>query len=180
MTSLIRAPLRTQYMYDLSGVKYKSRADILNLQRQWETFERVENYNDIVFQQIAAGNRGTLYYQFITRQEYMDYRNGQELHILRFPVLAREGVFALISERALPDVPVLVKAPTFSMSSDRGILFSTSIMESQRMGTQTDLAVYTYVSTYNSEHVFKYNFPSNEEKIAYHRAERLLRMNGTV
>jgi hypothetical protein len=173
-------PLRTQYMYDLSGVKYRSRADLLNLQRQWETFERVENYNDIVYQQISAGNRGTLYYQFRTRQEYMDYKNGQELHVLRYPALAKAGAFSSISERAMPDVPVLVKAPTYSMSTDRGILFSTSIMESQRMENQSDLAVYTYVSTYNSEHVFKYNFPSNEEKIAYHRAERLLRMNGMV
>lgn len=178
MTS--RSPLRTQYSYDLTGVKYKSRADLLNLQRQWETFERVENYNDIVYQQIAAGNRGTLYYQFSTRQEYIDYRNGQELHILRYPVLAKASAFSSISERTLPDVPILIKAPTYSMSSDRGILFSTSVMESQRMENQSDIAVYTYVSTYNSEHVFKYNFPSNEEKIAYHRAERLLRMNGIV
>ena len=172
-------PLRTQYLFDLSGVKYKSRTDLLNLQRQWNTFEQVENYNDIVYQKISVGDRRTLYYQFKTRQEYTDYRNGQELHVLRYPTLASAGAFASISERALPDVPVLVKAPNYSSSAatERGLLLSTSTTESQRMEAASDLSIYTYVSTYNSEHYFKYNFASNEEKLAYHRAERLLRMS---
>jgi hypothetical protein len=175
-------PLRTQYIFDLSGVKGRSRTELLNLQRQWDTFERVENYNDIVYQKLATGDRGTLYYQFASRQESLDYRNGQELHVLRYPSLAATGAFNSISERPMPDVPVTTRAPTYSMTSlqDRGLFFSTSTTESERLTQESDLTIYTHVSTFNGTHYFKYNFVSNDEKIAYHRAERLLRMGSTA
>lgn len=171
-------PLRTQYIFDLSGVKYKTRADVFRLQRQWETFERVENYNDVVYQKIVAGDRGTLYYQFRSRDELLDYRNGQELHVLRYPVLGAAGEFNSISNRAMPNVPVTTKAPEYTMAPSRGINFSTSITASERVAMNNDLTIYAHVSTYNSQHYFKYIFPSDEEKLAYHRAElRLLSSN---
>ena len=56
----------------------------------------------------------------------------------------------------------------------RGVVFSTSMTSSEYMGQQSDMAVYVHVSTYNSQHKYKYIFPSNEEKMAYHRAERII------
>jgi hypothetical protein len=170
-------PIRTQYIFDLSGVKYKTRADILRIQRQWETFERGENYNDIVYQKLATGNRETLYYQFRTRDELLDYRNGQELHVLRYPVLGAAGEFNSISNRAMPNVPVTTKAPEYSMAPTRGLNFSTSMSASELTSLNNDMTIYMHVSSYNSEHYFKYNFPSDEEKLAYHRAELRIMMS---
>jgi hypothetical protein len=161
-------PLRTQYIFDSSGYKYKTRADLLRLQRQWETFERVENYNDIVYQKIATGDRGTLYYQFRTHEEYTDYRNGQELHVLKFPTLPT-GTFASISERPMPDVPVIVKAPVYTMAPATD---AKSVPASVAAAATNDMTIYMYVSSYNVAHVYKYNFVSDDERLAYHRAER--------
>ena len=162
-------PLRTQYAFDLSGVKYKSRSDIFRMERQWNTFERVENFNDIIFQRFGLGLRDQTYYRFKDREELNDYRNGQELHILRYPYLPT-STFASISERPMPDVAVIIGAPTDSQIP-RGLHYSTPILASVRTENEANLAIYTHVSTYNSAHVYKYNFASDEEKMAYHKAE---------
>ena len=47
-------PLRTQYPFDTTGLKYVSMSDIMRFQRQWETFEKVENYNDIIYQKLQT------------------------------------------------------------------------------------------------------------------------------
>lgn len=171
-------PLRTQYFFNLSGVRYKSRAELLKMQRQWETFERVENYNDIIYQRFAQGFRDKPYYQFVNREELNDYRNGQELHILRYPTLPA-GTFDSISGRPMPDVPVLTQPPNYSQVS-REILAPPSITSSERTEKTADMSIYMHVSTYNSAHVYKYIFQSNEEKMAYHRAERLIRMGAEL
>ena len=161
---------RTQYFFDLSGVHCKSRKDILVIQRQWDTFERVENYNDIVYQRINAGYRDRMFYHFENRQELSDYKNGQQLHILRYPFLPC-GTFDSISGMPFSSTPVIVKAPVFTQIS-KCIHLSTPMLASEKTEQQSDLAIYTHVSTYNTEHVYKYIFTSAEERIAYHRAER--------
>lgn len=171
-------PQRTQYPFDLSGVKFKSRIEILTMQRQWETFERVENYNDLVYQKFQTGDRSTPYYFFKDREELNDYRNGQQLHILRYPTLP-PSTFDSISSRSMPNVAITARPPEYSMgTTPRGIALSTAITASEATTLATDLAIYEYVSSYNSEHVFKYSFTSDEEKMAYHRAERRVRMGG--
>jgi hypothetical protein len=164
-------PQRTQYIFDSKGIRGKSRSDILTMQRQWDTFERIENYNDVVYQRLQQGLRDRMYYQFRDRSELNDYRIGQELHVRRYPDLP-VGTFASISDRPMPTVEVLTKAPNYSMGVEKGLLFSTSISASERMEVMSDLAIYSQVSTFNATHVFKYNFPSDEEKMAYLRAER--------
>ena len=140
------------------------------MQRQWETFERVENYNDIVYQRINAGYRDRLFYQFVNRQELNDYKNGQQLHILRYPWLPR-GTFDSISEKPFSSAPVIVPAPIYTQTP-KCTQFSTSMKASEKTEQQSDLAIYMHVSTYNSEHVYKYIFTSAEERLAYHRTER--------
>ena len=169
---------RTQYPFDLSGVKFKSRSDILRMQRQWETFERVENYNDAVYQKLLTGDRSTPYYFFKDNEELKDYRNGQELHVLRYPTLPA-GTFAPISSRPMPDVAITARPPEYSMSTPpRGIMLSTAITASETTTAMMDMTIYSHVSSYNGTHVFKYIFTSDEEKMAYHRAERRVRMGG--
>lgn len=169
---------RTQYAFDLSGVKFKSRSDILKMQRQWETFERVENYNDAVYQKLLTGDRSTPYYFFRDNEELKDYRNGQELHVLRYPTLP-SGTFASISSRPMPDVAIVARPPEYSMSTaPRGVALSTATTASETTTATMDMTIYTYVSSYNGSHVFKYSFASDDEKMAYHRAERRIRMGG--
>ena len=172
----ITTPQRTQYLFDLSGVKYKSRDDIFKMQQQWNTFERVENYNDIIYQRFTVGLRDKLYYQFKNREEINFYKNGQELHILRYPWLPATTFYS-ISERTMPDVAVIRGPPNYSQTP-RGIIVSTCISSSELTENLADLSVYTHVSSYNAIHEYKYIFVSNEEKIAYHKAERRVLFSG--
>lgn len=165
------SPQRTQYIFDSVGVRGKSRNDILTMQRQWNAFERIENYNDVVYQRLQIGLRDRMYYQFRDRAELNDYRIGQELHVRRYPSLPT-GTFASISDRPMPTVEVITKAPNYSMGIEKGLFYSTSISASEMMEMQADMAIYSQVSTFNATHVFKYNFPSDEEKMSYLRAER--------
>lgn len=188
-------PKRTQYPFDLSGVKFKTRGEIINLERQWNTFERVENYDDIVYQKLAVGNRGQLYYQFLSQQESKDYKVGQISHINRYPWLPpttfnslRNKPFPLASTiqstfvSSLTSAAVLTYTSTiFQVPSVTGIPFISSQPRMSAAPTQTqseylskmaDLQTYMYVSSYNSEHTYKYQFTSDEQKMAYYRAER--------
>jgi hypothetical protein len=169
------SPTRTQYPFDLSGVKFRSRADILTMQRQWETFERIENYNDIIYQRFAAGDRSQTYYQFRDQAEKNDYRIGMQLHMNRYPWLPA-GTFDSISGRPMPDVAVRIGAPSYSYSPNPLAPTRAAIPESVATDNAADMTIYTYVSTFNSVHYFQYNFVSDEERLAYHRGERLVRL----
>jgi hypothetical protein len=189
-------PLRTQYAFDLSGVKCKTRSDLITLQRQWDTFERVENNDDIVYQKITVGNRGQLYYQFLSRQESNDYKNGQMAHIKRYPWLP-SSTFDSIRYRAFPimstitstikisginyissytssffEVPSKTGIPNIDAPSKICTPFSPTQTSSEYLSKITDLNTYMYVSTFNSGHTYKYIFTSDEEKMSYYRAER--------
>ncbi|NBR14743.1 MAG: hypothetical protein EBU01_09190 [Crocinitomicaceae bacterium] len=167
-------PNRTQYAFDLSGVKCKTRADIINLQRAWETFEKTENYDDVVQQQLQKGYRGTLFYQFADRSQANDYRRGQELHVLRYPWL-HPGTFASLRYSTFTTTPSMTGVPYISPMTPK-ICSATNdtITSSERLSQVTDMNTYIYVSTYNQQHAYKYIFTSDDDKMAYHRAERLL------
>jgi hypothetical protein len=172
-SNYIFSPTRLQFGFDLSGIKYKSRQQLIDLQRSWETFERVENENNIVFQRLSLGLRDKMYYQFRTREEMNDYRTGQTNHILRYPWLP-SSMFDSISIQSVPYITPLNRPPNYSLAINRGVLFSTAMTSSEYLAQQADLTIYTHVSSYNSMHTYKYIFPSNEEKMAYHRAELIL------
>ena len=169
------SPLRTQYPFDLSGVKFKTRTEILTMQRQWETFERVENYNDVIYQQFSAGNWSQTYFQFRDQGERNDYRIGQILHVNRYPNLPA-GTFDSISSRVMPNVAIRSAPPNYTISPMPLAPVCPALPESVTTDNTADITIYTYVSTFNSEHYFQYNFVSDEERIAYHRGERLVRM----
>lgn len=165
-------PRRTQYFFDLSGVACKSRGDINTLRYQWDTFERVENYNDIVYQRLQNGDRSQLFYQFPTRGELNAYKNGQELHILRYPYLP-PGTFSPISQLPYPNVTFYNAVPTYNQAPKPCAPVSSPMTASEFQTQQADMSIYVHVSTFNGTHHYKYIFPSNEEQLAYHRAERI-------
>lgn len=174
-------PKRIQYVFDLSGVKYASQADIMARARAWDTFERVENHDDMVYQLLLQGRRDQLYYQFRDRAEANDYRIGMDLHTKRYPGVVNTKVFPNIGFSAvrllpMPSVTFINNPPMESASPpSRGMNFSTPITALEYQMQQSDMAIYMHVSTYNSVHTYKYNFTSDEERLAYHRAEKRVR-----
>jgi hypothetical protein len=164
-------PKRTQYAFDLSGVKCKANNDLITFQRQWDTFERVENYDDIVYQKLQVGDRGTLYYQFLNRGEALDYKTGQIFHCKRYPWLP-PSTFNSIRNNPFPNVPSKTGIPNESGPPRICAPFSPTQTSSEYLSKMSDLNTYINVSTFNSEHVYKHTFTSDEEKMAYYRAER--------
>lgn len=166
------SPLRTQYPFS-ANTRYKTRSDILIMENQWEIFERVENYNDIIYQRIQDGFRDQPFYHFLSNQELKDYKRGQELHILAFPNLPA-STFASISERPLPTTPAKTSLPYYHQV-EKSINPPPSISAEELTQQRADTEIYIYVSTFNYSHVYKYNFVSDEEKMAYYRAEKRIR-----
>jgi hypothetical protein len=161
-------PKRTAYPFSDVNTRYKSRGEILKMQDQWDTFERIENYNDIIYQLFEQGFRSNKYYVFASDQEFKNYRAGQQLHVITYPNLA-PSTFNPISERPMPDVPI--RSPvSYETNVSRDVLSSPTPTASESAGIQADLEVYTYVSTYNAAHRLKYQFVDDEEKTAYERA----------
>ncbi len=169
-------PLRTQYPFADVNVRDKLIGEILKLQEQWNTFERVENYNDIVYQRFQQGDRSQLYYQFLSNDEFKNYKAGQQLHIVTYRSLP-PGTFSPISERPMPDVPYAGSLPV-ETNIPRFIVNRPTPSASEQAAAQADLEIYSFISTFNSRHVFKYVFIDDDEKNAYERAD--LRLNSTA
>jgi hypothetical protein len=140
------------------------------MRQKWNTFERVENFNDVIYQRFLSGRFDQQYYKFKDSSELNDYRVGQNLHILRYPSLD-PSTFDSISNRPMPSGPIVAGLSEFTQI-DRCVKPPTSITQKEFTEQQSDLSIYMHVSTFNSEHVYKYAFTSNEEQLAYHRAER--------
>ena len=165
----LKAGKRTEWPYDLSGVKYKTKSDMIRLRTQWDTFERVENINFVIYLKFLSGNFSQPWYQFVTNTEAADYRAGQTLHISRYPnvppVVFSSICFAplpICTNNSGPAIYGQVQTPTNV----------TPLTESQKTANNQDTAIYVQVSTFNVLHsTFTYQFTSNEELMAYYRAE---------
>ncbi len=141
----------------------------LQIQEQWNTFERIENYNDIIYQKYQTGNRGDMYYQFLRNQEYNDYNAGQLLHVLAYPNLP-VSTFQPIQDRPLPEVPIIGSLP-IETNVPRFTLNRAVPTASEQAAFRADMEVYAYVSTFNAYHTLKYTFVDDVEKNAYERIE---------
>jgi hypothetical protein len=176
-------PLRTQYPF--AGLTNEQQlrlvgrnpplAKKLMMEEQWNTFERIENYNDIVYQKYQVGLRGTLYYQYMSDQEMNNYRAGQLLHVLAYPNLPI-STFQPIRDRPMPDVPSIESIPN-ETNVPRFSLNRPVPTASEKAAANADMEIYAYISTYNSYHKLKYAFVDDVEKNAYERAE--VRINFT-
>lgn len=172
-------PKRTQYPFgaaqSLLGLQYQSQTVLLQIQLKWNTFERVENYDDIIYQQFSVGKRNNTYYIFVSNQERQDYFEGQRLHYKAYPTLPR-STFCPIRDRPMPNVAIVTSLPYVS-NRDTCVPQRYVPTSSERAAENLDLTIYTYVSTYNALHVIQYEFQSDEEKLAYTRAQ--CRLNAT-
>ena len=172
-------PKRTQYPFGpastLLGLQYISSTTRLQIEIKWDTFERVENYDDIIYQQFEKGLRSNTYYQFVSNQERQDYLEGQRLHYKAYPALPT-STFCPIRDRPMPNVAILTSLPIYQNREScvpQRYVPTSSELAAQNM----DLTIYTYVSTYNAIHVIQYEFQNDEEKLSYIRAQ--CRLNAT-
>lgn len=181
---------RQPFLFDLSGVKCKSRSEILTMQRQWNTFEEIENYNDQIYNRFCQGLRDKPYYQFRDMTEKNDYRIGQMLHVNRYPWITTDAristvagvqvsTLASISDRQIPNVKIIAGPQNYSQVSKSCGPTSTMLTQAEYMAQQAENTIYAHVSTYNVLHKYKYAFTSDEEKLMYLRAERRMRL-GTM
>jgi len=160
-----------QTPYDLSGVKYKTKSDILTLQRQWDTFNRVQAINFSIYLKIIKGHPLN-WYVFADNQEATNYRNGQQLHTVRYPYIP-PVFFQSISIAPIPTSSFVTGPPRFSQVPS-SIIPPPSIPESQKTENNSDVSIFRFVSSYNVLHsTFTYQFQSNEEQMAYYRGLRL-------
>ena len=160
-----------QSPYDLSGVKYKTKGDILTLQRQWDTFNRVQTANFSIYLKILSG-QPLNWYVFVNNQEATDYRNGQQLHTLRYPYIP-PALFQSVSIAPIPTSRFVTGPPRFSQVPSV-ISPPPPIKESQKTENNADVSIFRFVSSYNVLHsTFTYQFQSNEEQMAYNRGLRL-------
>lgn len=169
---------RTQYVFDLSGVKYKTKSDVLTYQRQWNTYENVENSNFLIYSNVLKGNTQS-WYKFVNSTEATDYRNGQQLHQNRYPYLS-PAYFQTIAIAPIPTSSYVTGPPRFSQVPSQTIS-RPAMKESQKTENNSDVSVYRFVSSYNVLHsTFTYQFQSNEEQMAYNRGLRLVSFAASV
>ena len=161
-------PQRTAYPFADANMRYKSRGDILRMEEQWNTFERVENYNDLIYQKFQQGIRNVMYYVFASDQEYKNYKAGQQLHIQTYPALPC-STFDPISQRPMPDVAPITGLP-LETNVCRALPNRYIPSSSEQAAINSDLAIFTYITSYNATHQLKYAFVDDEEKTAYERA----------
>ena len=164
-------PRRTQYPFS-ANVRYKTVSERLIMEEQWNTFERVENYDDIIYQKFEKGIRDETYYFFKTNVEYMNYMAGQILHRQTFPKLPA-STFDSIRNRPFPNAEPVTALP-YETNTERFQPNKRVPNASEIAAANADLAIYDYVSTYNNTHVLKYVFLDDDEKTAFIRAANLL------
>lgn len=169
-------PKRTQYPFaDYSStLKYKTLGEISVLQRQWNTFEFVENYDDGIYQLITSGNFSRSFYQFQNNTYTLkDYNAGQQLHILAYPELPC-GTFDSIRNRYIPPPPLGTPLP-IETNVSKCVKPVVPLTADEFAKQQEDNAVYVQVSTFNGTHEYKYAFLTMDEKLAYYRGEKFFR-----
>jgi hypothetical protein len=83
-------PARSTFCFKHDTRAFLSQNDIIALKRQWDTFERVENFNSIVYSTITGSESSTslVYYSFLNQSELDDYKLGQVNHIAEYPTVA--------------------------------------------------------------------------------------------
>lgn len=71
--------------FDLSGFTGLSFGTAAQYKTDWQTFERIQDYNSNVSTARAASTVGLTYYTFQSGAEQMSFINGQNLHYKRYP-----------------------------------------------------------------------------------------------
>ena len=138
-------PTRSTFCFDLSGVQYKSRAELSDMRRQWETFERIENYNSAILKQLsltipgpAIQRDGSVFLRPVDYEEKSDYTKGQLAHIARYPDIS--DFLVPYANRVIP----------YSNSTISSIFTNFESTYTSTVSSLTSTYTSSYTSTYMS------------------------------
>ncbi len=175
------APYRSTFCFPESSQQYKSQAELIKLRTQWDTFERIENYNSIVLNQLASivpveapnGVITPAFYQFINSAEKSNYNMGQLAHTVAYPDVS--DFLTSYAARPIPYTSTVMSTIASIRYDISGVDVACSnilppppldsdIILRNRKG----LSLYVRVSTQMAQYPKSpYKFTSNNEYITY-------------
>ena len=167
---------RSTYSFIHETKAYLLQKDLITLRKQWDTFERVENYNSIVYSTLlgkplsARGDTVTdsVFYLFKGEGELLEYKQGQLDHIAEYPSVT--DFLTPYSKRPIFTVSdILGDASIFpTQVVDPRIDKSNVLTNKERLTNITALNLFVKVSTQTSLYPkTPYKFSSNQEYLLY-------------
>lgn len=182
-------PFRSTFCFPASTMKYKSRMEIRNLKNQWDTFERIENINSIVRNNLAnqlpveagGGPSEPAFYQFTGSEEKTAYNLGQLAHTITYPDIT--DFLVPYSAKAIPYTSTVISTliqktypPIPSTSVCANVLPPKPPLTNDILLRNTNgLNLYVRVSTQIAQFPKSpYKFKSNTEYITYNEYKKLL------
>lgn len=180
-------PYRSTFCFPESSLQYKSQAEILRLRTQWETFERIENCNSIVLNQLASvvptvapnGVITPAFYQFVDSAEKSNYNMGQLAHTVTYPDVT--DFFTSYASRPIPytsTVMSTIAATRYDISGDvvcSNVLPPPPLDSDIILRNRKGLNLYVRVSTQMAQYPKSpYKFTSNNEYIMYNEFKQSL------
>jgi hypothetical protein len=182
-------PFRSTFCFPQSTMKFKSSVEILELKHQWNTFERIENINSIVQNNLAnqlpveasSGPSEPAFYQFTSSEEKTAYNLGQLAHTISYPdvtdflvpysakpIQYTSTVISTLIKKIYPPIPSTsvcsnVVPPKPPLNND--------VLLRNKNGLNLYVRVSTQIAQFPKS---PYKFKSNNEYITYNEYKKLL------
>ena len=180
-------PYRSTFCFPESSLQYKSQAEIRQLRTQWDTFERIENYNSIVLNQLGSmmpavapsGMINPSFYQFVDSAEKTNYNMGQLAHTVIYPDV--DEFLAPYAKRPIPYISTIISsiaATRYDISEGdvacSNVLPPPPLDSDIILRNRAGLNLYVRVSTQMAQYPKSpYKFTSNNEYITYSEFKRV-------
>lgn len=170
------AGARSTFSFINTTRSYLTQDEIIKLRSQWETFERIENYNSIVYSSIVGKPISpvgdtvieSVFYKFSGDVELQDYKQGRLNHIAEYPSVS--DFVVPYSQRPLNSVSDIIgNADIFpGVIIDPRIDKSKVLTNDERLANINALNLFVKVSTQTSLYPkTPYKFSSNQEYLLY-------------
>lgn len=142
---------RSTFCFKHDTRAFLSQHELIALKRQWDTFERVENFNSIVYSTITGleSSPSLIFYTFLNQSELDDYKLGQANHISEYPTVSD----FLVSYSKKPIIPKnstivsTVVAPYISPLCCPEYISTNVISNAELLANRTARLIYERVST---------------------------------
>jgi hypothetical protein len=165
-------PARSTFCFKYDTRKFVSQNDIIALKRQWNTFERVENFNSIVYSTISGSENpiGIYFYSFLNQSELDDYKLGQANHIAEYPTVS-DFLISYSKKPVIPKTSTIVStvvSPYISPLCCPDYISTNVISNTELLANKTAKLIYERVSTQSA--LFPkspYKFSSSTEYTVY-------------
>ena len=179
--------MRSTFCFPASTMQYKSMSDILTLKYQWDTFERIENYNSVVYHTLAntlpveAGSNINTpsFYQFQDSNEKTAYDIGHLTHTVIYPeVIDFLTPYSYKAIQYTSSITSTIQGTKYIYSGESTFCSNIlptvpSIDYNELLKNRVGLNLYVRVSTQISQFPKSpYKFSSNQEYITYNEYKR--------